>query len=169
MQIRPASLDDAAAFAALYNPFVLNTTITYELEAVSTEAMAARILARQAAHAWLTLADGETILGYGYYGSFRERAAYRHVVESSLYLAPAAHGRGLGRALYEALIAHAQAQGYREMIGVIALPNPRSICLHEALGFEQVGLLARSGYKFGQYLDTALWQKALTPSTQARD
>ncbi len=167
MLIRPASPEDATAFAALYNPFVLNTTVTYELDAVSADTMAQRIQAKQPEYAWLTLEDQHAILGYAYYGNFRERAAYHHVVESSIYLAPAACGRGLGRMLYEALIARAQEQGYREMIGVIALPNPISIRLHEALGFVPVGTLQRSGYKFGRYLDTGLWQKVLTPPTQA--
>lgn len=161
MKIRQALSRDADAIVAIYNPFVLNTTVTYELEAVPAADMAARILAKQAIHDWLVLEDASEVLGYAYYGSFRERAAYRHVVESSIYLAPQARGRGLGRTLYEALLARAAEQGYREMIGVIALPNPGSVRLHEAMGFSPVGVVARSGYKFGQYLDTGFWQKSL--------
>lgn len=161
MTIRPATMADASAIIAIYNPFVENTTVTYELEAVTAAEMQARITAKQTAHEWLVLDDPSGILGYAYYGSFRERPAYRHVVESSIYLAPQARGRGLGKTLYQVLFERARAQGYREMIGVIALPNPESIRLHETLGFAEVGRMARSGYKFGQYLDTGFWQKQL--------
>lgn len=161
MKIRQARPADATAIVAIYNPFVLDTTITYELDAVASTEMAERIRTKLVAHDWLVLEEAGTLIGYAYYSSFRERAAYRHVVESSIYLAPAAHGRGLGRMLYEALLARAAAQGYREMIGVIALPNPGSIRLHESLGFTPVGTLTRSGYKFGEYIDTGLWQKTL--------
>lgn len=162
MKIRSATEADAPRFCEIYNPFILDTTVTYELEPVSTEDMQTRIRAKQKAHAWLVIEDDAgSVLGYGYYGRFRERAAYDHVVESSIYLAPEARGRGLGRLMYEAMFAKAREQGYREMMGVIALPNAASVALHEKLGFETVGVLARSGYKFGRYLDTGIWQRAI--------
>jgi len=161
MIVRQATPRDAEAIAAIYNPFVVATTVTYELEAVAPAEMAERIRAKQIGHDWLALEDDGEVLGYGYYGYFRERAAYRHTVESSLYLAPQACGRGLGRLMYRSLFDRARDQGYREMVGVIALPNDASVALHESLGFTKVGILARSGYKFGTYLDTGFWQKSL--------
>ncbi|WP_018610028.1 GNAT family N-acetyltransferase [Uliginosibacterium gangwonense] len=161
MKIRQASLEDAARICEIYNPFILDTTVTYELEAVSVEAMRERILAKQRKHDWLVAEDESGVLGYGYYGRFRERAAYDHVVESSIYLAPQARGKGLGTLLYNAIIHRAHEQGYREMIGVVALPNPASAALHESLGFAAVGTLVRSGFKFGRYLDTGIWQKSI--------
>lgn len=161
MLIRAAVLEDAASLAEIYRPFVLDTTISYELVPPDADEMAARIEAKQQAHDWLVLEEDGRILAYAYYGVFRERPAYRHMVESSIYLAPTAQGRGLGRALYTALIASARQRAYREMLAVIALPNPASVGFHERLGFLPAGVLPRSGHKFGAYLDTGFWQLPL--------
>ena len=162
LHIRAAVQADAAAIAAIYRPFVENTTVSYELSAPEAAEMAERIAQKQREHGWLVLEDeGGAVQGYAYYGEFRARPAYRHVVESSVYLAPAAQGLGAGRRLYEALIDHARARGYREMIAVIDVPNPASEAFHRQLGFVEAGLLRRAGHKFGRYLDTAFWQRAI--------
>ncbi|MCG2585625.1 arsinothricin resistance N-acetyltransferase ArsN1 family B [Massilia sp. TS11] len=162
--IRPAQPGDAAAIAAIYNPYVLETCISFEEQPVGAEEIAAR-LARTvgAGLPWLVIeADGE-LLGYAYASKWRERAAYRHSVETSVYLAPAAHGRGLGRQLYTALLERLRALGMHCAIGGIAQPNPASVALHESLGFVQVALFKEVGFKAGDWRDVGYWQLQLQP------
>lgn len=161
MLIRDAQPADAAAIAAIYRPFVENTTISYELGAPDEAEMASRIAFKQREHGWLVLEAAGAVVGYAYYGEFRSRPAYRHVVESSIYLAPGTQGRSWGTLLYQALIEHARMRGFREMIAVIDVPNPVSTGFHQKLGFVESGVLRRTGFKFGRYLDTAFWQLAL--------
>jgi phosphinothricin acetyltransferase len=114
-----------------------------------------------AAHEWLVLSRGDQLLGYAYAGRFRERAAYAHATESTIYLRQGLEGQGLGSALYSELVRRTFARGYRHMVGVIALPNEASVRLHEKLGFENVGLLRRIGRKFERWIDVGHWQLML--------
>ena len=163
--IRSVQLADAPAIARIYNDYVANTTVSFETEPASVEEIAARIWKVTAAHAWLVYeADGK-VMGYAYTSSFRERRAYQSTVESTIYLDKLAIGHGLGRLLYQTLLDTAAAQGYREALGVIALPNDRSIRLHEKLGFVKVAHLSAIGYKFEHWIDVGIWQRHLTAGT----
>lgn len=163
LAIRPATPDDAPAIQAIYAHHVLTGTGTFEIDPPDLAEIAARMARVTAAgRPWLVAEDGGAILGYAYAGPFRERAAYAATVEDSIYLAPAALGRGLGRALLEALIAACRAAGAREMLAVIGdSENLASIGLHRALGFGDVGVLRRVGRKFGRDLDVVILQKSL--------
>jgi len=159
--IRTALESDAGAIAAIYNWYVENTISTFETAAVGAEEMRRRIREKLDKHYWVAgLVDG-TLAGYAYYGAFRPRAAYSHTAESTVYVARESLGKGYGTALYSELISAARSGGVREIIGVIALPNPASIKLHEKMGFRQVGLLHQVGHKFGRYIDVSLWQRSL--------
>lgn len=159
--LRAATAGDAEAIARIYNHYVRETIITFETEPVEVSEMARRIASISVKYDWLVAeADGK-LAGYAYYGQFRTRAAYDHTVESTVYVAPDGMGKGVGRALYSELLAAARRRGYREAIGVIALPNPASLALHAAMGFVEVGLLKRVGCKFGDYIDVGLWQVSL--------
>ena len=159
--LRAATTDDAEAIARIYNHYVRETIITFETEPVGAAEMARRIGSVGAKYDWLVAeADGE-LAGYAYYGQFRTRAAYDHTVESTVYVAHDGMGKGVGKALYTELLRAARRRGYREVIGVIALPNPASLALHAAMGFVEVGLLGRVGFKFGEYIDVGLWQVSL--------
>ena len=159
--LRAATTDDAEAIAHIYNHYVRETIITFETEPVGVAEMARRIGSVGAKYDWLVAeADGE-LAGYAYYGQFRTRAAYDHTVESTVYVAHDGMGKGVGKALYTELLSAARRRGYREVIGVIALPNPASLALHAAMGFVEVGLLERVGFKFGEYIDVGLWQVSL--------
>ena len=159
--LRAATTDDAEAIARIYNHYVRETIITFETEPVGVAEMARRIGSVGAKYDWLVAdADGE-LAGYAYYGQFRTRAAYDHTVESTVYVAHDGMGKGVGKALYTELLRAARRRGYREVIGVIALPNPASLALHAAMGFVEVGLLKRVGFKFGEYIDVGLWQVSL--------
>jgi L-amino acid N-acyltransferase YncA len=159
--IRAANPLDAAAIAAIYAPHVLDGTATFELVPPDTHQMMARMAAGGGLYPWLVAEDGGSVLGYAYAAPFHSREAYRWAVETSVYVAPRAQGRGVGRALYGALLDGLTAQGFTLAVGRLALPNPASVALHEAMGFRAAGVLPGAGYKFGQWIDVGLWQRAL--------
>lgn len=161
--IRPATAADAAAIASIYNHYIATTVITFEEEAVTPPAMAQRI-ADVHAHElpWLVAeVDGE-LIGYCYASRWKARSAYRHSVESTIYLAPGREGRGIGTALYAALIDILKTKRIHAVIGGAALPNPASVALHERLGFAHVGTFREVGFKHGRWVDVAYWQLVLS-------
>lgn len=161
MKLRAATPDDAAAIADIYAPFVTASAVSFETEPPDEAAMRARIEAGGALYPWLAAEEDGTILGYAYAARFRDRPAYRFAVETSVYLRAGASGRGLGRALYEPLLAMLEAQGFTQAIAAITLPNDASVRLHERLGFERAGTYRQVGWKLGEWHDVGLWQKAL--------
>jgi L-amino acid N-acyltransferase YncA len=162
--IRSVQLNDAAAIAHIYHHYVTATTISFETEPPTADDIAARIQQITARHRWLVCESEGALLGYAYTSTFRERRAYQATVESTIYLDRAAIGRGIGRALYQALLDDAAVKGYREALGVIALPNAPSVQLHEKLGFVKVAHLEKIGRKFDRWIDVGIWQKHLTTS-----
>jgi L-amino acid N-acyltransferase YncA len=162
--IRPATPADAQAIAAIYAHHVLTGTGTFEIDPPDVVDIGAR-MAKVAARGWpwLVSVGGQgAIKGYAYAGPFRERAAYDGTVEDSIYLAPDAVGKGLGRALLEALIEACRGAGAKEMLAVIGdSDNHASIGLHRALGFGDAGVLRGVGVKFGRTLDVVILQKSL--------
>jgi L-amino acid N-acyltransferase YncA len=159
--IRDAVAADAERCAAIYAPYVRDTAISFESEPPSAAEMAERIAAAQRSHAWLILEDDGQVVGYAYGGPFMARAAYQWSTGVSVYLDPARHGRGGGRALYEALFDRLAARGHRTALAGIALPNDGSTGLHRALGFELVGTYRRVGWKLGRWHDVAWYQRPL--------
>jgi len=165
--IRDALPDDAAAVAAIYNHYVASTTISMEDGPVAADRMAARIADVQGANLpWLVLVGDGEVIGYAYASQWRARPGYRHAVEASVYVRAGAHGRGFGRALYDALLARLHGR-FHCVIGGIALPNPASIALHERLGFRQVACFKEVGHKFGQWVDVGYWQLLLPYAGEA--
>jgi L-amino acid N-acyltransferase YncA len=156
--IRSATPSDAGAIASIYNWYVENTAITFEVDPVPAEEMGRRIDGILAEHEWLVLERAGELLGYAYAGRFRERAAYRHATESTIYLRHGLGGNGLGGPLYAELVRRTFARGYRHLVGAIALPNEPSVRLHERLGFVKAGHLARIGHKFERWIDVGNWQ-----------
>ena len=124
--------------------------------------MRARIAkANGAGYPWLVWEDGGQVLGYAYASQFRDRAAYRHSAEATVYLAPDATRRGIGSALYRELIARLRAGGAHLVVGGVALPIEASVALHEALGFTRVGTFSEIGRKFDRWIDVGFWQLRL--------
>lgn len=160
--IRNATLADAAGVAAIYDRQVAHGTASFETDPPGAQEMAQRI-ARCLDKGWPWLvAEGEasTILGYAYLNQFRDRAAYAHSAETSVYVAESVHGRGLGRRLMEALLAEGERAGFRQFVAVIGdSGNRASIALHTRLGFRHVGTLTHVGEKFGRLLDVVYMQK----------
>jgi len=159
IHIRPALSADAPAICAIYNPYVATTTITFEEEPVADADMAQRIADVAAAGLpWLVAEAGGKVVGYAYATKWRARAAYRHSVESTVYVDAACVGQGIGRALYAALLDDLRGRGLHLVIGGIAQPNAGSVGLHEALGFRKVAHFAEVGMKFGRWIDVGYWQ-----------
>ena len=166
--IRSAEEGDAAALAAIYRPYVEDSRVSFEDVAPSAADMARRLRGDQPGfHPWLLAEEGDRVLGYAASSPFRTRRAYRWTVETGIYLAANAQGRGIGKALLTALLDVLERQGYVAAIGAIALPNPASIALHEGLGFVHAGTYRGTGFKFGEWLDVGLWQKELAPRASA--
>ena len=116
----------------------------------------------RAGYPYLVAEDGGALLGYAYANYYRTRPAYRHSVEDSIYIAPHATGRGIGKALLARLIDECSERGYRQMLAVIGdSDNAGSIGVHRACGFEHVGTLRSIGFKFGRWVDSVLMQRAL--------
>lgn len=163
MMIRNAIRNDAAAIVAIYNHFIVNTAITFEEQAITESDMAQRIADVQDGDLpWLVAEHDGAVVGYAYATKWRVRHAYRFSVESTVYLAPSSAGKGIGRLLYTALIKRLSEQGYHLVIGGIALPNPASVALHEALGFQKVAEFKDVGFKFGRWVDVGYWQMMLS-------
>lgn len=159
MEIRSARLDDAAAIAAIYNHYVLNTTISFEEAAVRDADMEERIgNVLDAGLPWIVAVRNGEVLGYAYATKWRVRHAYRFSVETSVYVSSGLPRAGIGSALYRELIARLRAAGVHVAIGGIAQPNPASVALHENMGYVQVAVFSEVGYKFDRWIDVGYWQ-----------
>jgi|UniRef100_UPI00404B188A L-amino acid N-acyltransferase YncA len=160
--IRPCQSSDAAAICAIYNHYIAETVITFEESPVEVADMAARIVEITAKLPWLVSVTDGLVTGYAYAGPWKGRCAYRYTVESTVYLAPTATGRGLGTQLYQALIDAVQTLGQHSVIGGVALPNPASVALHEKLGFRKVAHFEQVGWKFNRWIDVGYWERILS-------
>lgn len=164
MKLRTATLDDAAAIAEVYAPYVTASAVSFETEAPSADQIRGRMAECEGRYPWLAAEDEQgRLLGYAYATAFRPRPAYRFAVETSVYLRAEVQGRGLGRRLYEPLLAILERQGYAQAIAAITLPNAASVALHERLGFTPAGQYRQVGWKMGEWHDVGLWQRALAP------
>ena len=162
LSIRVASATDAGAVADIYNRYVAGSHATFETVAVSVADMTTRIAdVAAAALPWLVAETPDGIVGYAYAKRWRERSAYRHSVETSVYLDPARIGRGIGRALYVALIDALRPLSIHAVIGGVALPNDASVALHERLGFRKVAHFEQVGFKHDRWIDVGYWQLLL--------
>lgn len=163
MLLRPSVDTDIAAITAIYGHYVMESTATFELDVpVEDEIRSRRAKVLALGLPYIVAEIDGRVVGYAYAGEYRPRKAYRFTVEHSIYLAAEARGRGVGRALLEALIARCTELGYRQMLAVIGgADNTASIGLHSAMGFAHVGRLPAVGYKFGRWADSVLMQRAL--------
>jgi L-amino acid N-acyltransferase YncA len=154
---------DAPAVADIYAEYVRDTAITFESVPPTPAEFAARIERIQKTHPWLVAeedADGR-VVGFAYGCPHRERAAYRWAADVSIYLEPASHRRGIGKALYATLFDMLRAQGLLIACAGITLPNDASVALHESFGFVPVGVYRQIGYKSGAWRDVGWWQLEL--------
>jgi phosphinothricin acetyltransferase len=161
--IRVALPEDAEAILTIYAPIVRDTAISFEVEPLTPVEMRERIVTTLQRLPWLVCERQEEVLGYVYASPHRTRAAYQWSVDVSVYIQAKARRTGMGRALYHALFQLLSLQGFYQCFAGITLPNPASVGLHEALGFQPVGVYQSVGYKLGEWHDVGWWQRTLQP------
>ena len=163
--IRPVEAADFAAIARITNHYIATTAIHFAYESVTTEELRAHWAEDRARYPWRAAVDaGGALVGFAKAGTWRERDAYRWTAEVGLYVDPAHHRRGVGRALYADLIPALAAAGFHSLIAGVTLPNPPSLALHLAFGFAPVGTVRDAGYKFDAWHDVAFYQLVLQPT-----
>lgn len=161
-KIRPARPGDGPALSAIYAPYTA-TELTFESPAPGPEEFTARIVSVLEDYPFLVCEAGGIPVGYAYAHRYRIRAAYDWDSELSVYLAPEHQGRGVGKALYSALLDILSIQGYVNIYGTVSVPNPPSERLHEGLGFQLVYTDVKTGWKLGRWLDLAYYRLQLRP------
>ena len=159
--IRTATEADGPAMLAIYAPYVENTTYTFEYTVPTMEEFMSRFREITAQFPWLVLEEDGAVLGYAYGSLPFARAAYAWAGEVSIYLAPEAQGRGLGRLLYTALEQLMKRQGYRVLYAIITEENAGSLAFHKALGYREAGVFSRCGLKFNRWLSVVWMDKHL--------
>lgn len=156
--IRRATVADAAGMLQIYSPIVIETAISFELEPPGIDEFAERMRSVMRDNPWLVAEDDGLIAGYAYSTLFRSRAAYAHTRETSVYVHPDYHRRGLGRVLMQAMIDELLLRGVHRVVAGATMPNPASAALHESLGFRHVGTFHEVGRKFDTWHDVAFWE-----------
>ena len=152
---------DSGACAAIYRPFVTDSYVSFEEEPPDPAEFARRIERIRRSYPWLVAEDGGAVIGYAYACAHRDRPAYRWAADVAVYVDERARRRGVGRALYSALLELLTGQGVQTVCAGVALPNDASVGLHEALGFQPVGIYRRIGWKRGAWYDVGWWQLQL--------
>ena len=164
LSVRAAAVNDAPAINRIYNHYVRNTAITFDIEPWNTQRRTAWIDEfadpESPYHAVVAELDGK-ITGFAYNSRFRPRAAYRLSTETTIYTSPETRARGTGTALYKNLFQRIENTELHRAYAVIALPNPRSIAFHQRFGFSPIGTLHEVGRKFDRYVDVTWFEKAL--------
>ena len=162
LSVRAATLEDAEAIRAIYNPEVLESTVTFDLVPRSLDDQRRWLEARSGAHVVLVAeADAGEVVGFASLSPYRDRPAYSTTVEDSVYVRRDQQGRGVGRLLLGELLTVATDHGFHAVMARIVGHHGASIRLHEALGFELVGTEREVGRKFGRWLDVVLMQRLL--------
>ena len=162
MTVRAARVADLEGVAAIYGEQVRTGISTFDLEPPPASYWAHTLASDEPGdHFLVDVDDGDRVLGFAYSSAYRPRPGYRLTRETSVYLAQQARGRGLGRGLYDALLPRLAADGMHVALALVALPNPASVSLHEACGFEHLGTMREVGRKFDRWLDTAWYQLTL--------
>ena len=159
--LRPVTASDAPALCAIYNPYVLDTVITFEQSPVSELDMAQRIRDYTTLYPWLVAEVDAKVVAYAYATRWRTRAAYDYTLESTVYVDKAYTGRGIAKPLYVELLRELRARKVHAVVGCIALPNDASIALHEQCGFVKVAHFPQVGRKFERWVDVGFWQATL--------
>jgi phosphinothricin acetyltransferase len=152
--IRVARADDFPAIAAITNHYITNTAIHFGYDPVTADELRAQV----EHYPWLVDDDGGVLRGFAKAGPWRARAAYRWTCETGIYLAPDAHGRGRGTALYAQLIDAVKQAGFHSIVAGVTLPNDASLALHQRLGFVDAGVVRQAGFKHERWHDVAFFQ-----------
>jgi phosphinothricin acetyltransferase len=163
VKIRPAVRDDLPRLTEIYNYYVINTPITFDLESVTVESRARWFDEHTGTkrHRLFVAEDAGLVVGWAGTGAFRDRAAYDTSVETTIYCARDATGRGIGAAMYRVLIDALKNEDIWRVLAGITLPNDASVALHRRFGFTEVGVFTECGRKFGKYWDVVWMERPL--------
>jgi phosphinothricin acetyltransferase len=159
--IRSANAADADAIAEIYNHYILHSVISFEEETVSGRDMLVRMAEIQQDYPWLVYEDDGAIAGYAYATPWKNRSAYRHAAETTIYVDKAKLGKGIGSRLYEPLLQDLRSRDLHIVMAGIALPNDGSVAIHEKFGFVKVAHYREIGRKFDRWVDVGYWQLML--------
>jgi phosphinothricin acetyltransferase len=159
VEIREAQETDMPAFSVIVNYFIHTTTFNFRTLPQTPDEWRDDWKLVRDRYPWLVATVDNEPVGIAYAGPWKARNAYDWCAESTVYVANGKHRRGVGRRLYTELLGILDAQGYRTTVGVVGLPNPASVALHEACGFRHAGTLKAVGYKMGQWCDVGFWQR----------
>lgn len=161
MEIRACADNDVAEICEIYNHYIERTVITFEEIPLTYAQMKERVHAYTKLYPWLVCEDAGEIVGYAYASKWKERSAYKHTAEVTVYLKHNATQKGYGSALYRELIAQLEGKGCHVLLGCLAIPNEASAKLHERFGFKQIAHFTEVGRKFDRWIDVGYWQKVL--------
>ena len=156
--IRKATLADTSALLEIYNYYVIHTTVTFDEATLSLNAFTEKLELILKDYPCIVFEDNNEILGFAYGSKFRPKPAYNYTVESTVYVKNGAHGKQIGSKLYTELLAQLKQRNFKSVLGVLTIPNPASVKLHEKFGFTQVAHLKEVGFKFDTWLDVGIFQ-----------
>jgi len=157
-KIRLIEDNDAQAVLNIYAPYVLNTYITFEYEVPPIEEFSQKIRTISSQYPWLVCLQNDRIIGNAYASEHRHRTAYKWSPESTVYLSEDVYGKGIGTILYSTLIEILKLQGYFNVYAGVGIPNEKSERLHRSVGFQELGIFKKVGYKLGKWHDTKWFQ-----------
>lgn len=159
--IRNIELTDAKTITDIYNYYVENSVITFDEVLVDTNFFKDKIKSIQQSYPFLVYEVDAKVVGYAYLGSWKNRCAYKKTVEISVYIRPENTQKGIGTKFYTTLLNWLKENDFHTVIGGIALPNEKSVALHEKFGFKKVAHYKEIGYKFNKWIDVGYWQLIL--------
>ncbi|MCL4131098.1 UNVERIFIED_CONTAM: hypothetical protein GTU68_022514 [Idotea baltica] len=159
--IRDFDLNDTKQLLDIYNYYVLNTIVTFDIEPLTLEAFTDKLMRINADYPCIIFEENDEVLGYAYGSKWRPKPAYNQTVEATVYVKNGEHGNQIGSKLYRKLLDLLKEEGYHVVLGGLTLPNDASVKLHEKFGFEQVAHFNEVGRKFDKWLDVGFWQLKL--------
>jgi phosphinothricin acetyltransferase len=165
-EVRLADTADMVMICSIVNHYIETTSVNFRTEPQTAQDWERDWRQQQDRYPWLVAVAGGEVAGIAYAGPWKPRAAYDWCTETTVYVSHQHLGEGIGTALYSPLLKVLEAQGYRSAVGVIALPNPASVSLHESFGYEHAGTIKGAGYKLGRWHDVGFWQRQIAPVDQ---
>lgn len=156
--IRPFHIKDTETLLNIYNYYVLNSIVTFDIEPLSLDAFTEKVNRINAKYPFIVFEENEEVLGYAYGSKWRPKPAYNNTVESTVYVKHGAHGKQIGTKLYAELLELLKQENYHVVLGGLTLPNKASVKLHEKFGFKQVAHFKEVGLKFDKWQDVGFWQ-----------
>ena len=156
--IRPVNLNDVEELLEIYNYYVINSIITFDIEPLTLEIFKEKVERISKIYPFIVFEENNEILGYAYGSQWRSKPAYNHAVESTVYIKHNTQGKQIGTKLYAELLKQLKQQNFHTVIGGLTLPNDASVRLHKKFGFKEVAHFKQVGYKFNTWLDVGFWQ-----------